>query len=203
MSWENVSPFPLLVEGVAAYVKPKQGGSLKRYFVPLTEPVVMAPGATANANRNYETLLSRYGDPVSSWAVYRRVDCENCLNAIERDVLVSPAMTSRTELPIEVIPNVFSEYSLFKVLVEVRSDYFSASGDVTEVRGFALRADGTRTTVPLFLDRDTGGEPFEYRIKIFHDDGRPTRVSDWHTSGGVMDITVHAGLLRSLVDSDE
>jgi hypothetical protein len=202
-SVRNVSPFPLLVQGVAAYVKPRSGRQIKRYFAPLAEPVVMPPGAVASSDKAYGELFSSYGDSIATWVVWERVTCEDCLNAIERDILVSPAMASRAELSIEAIPNVFDQYSLFKILLEVRSNYFSASGDLSETKSFTLRPDATHITVPLFVDRDAAGSIFEYRIKPFHSSGSETAISEWQPDGSLMDITVHSGMIAPLFPGTE
>lgn len=204
-SIENVSPFPLVFTGVVAYIKPKNSKQIRRYYVPLKEPTLMAPGAIASADKNYQQLFASYGQMVSTWPAYERVSCDECLNAIERDILVSPAMASRTELPIEVIPNVFGKYSLFKILVEVRSSYFSSSGEFEESKTFSLRPDETQTAVSLYLNRDSaeGAKSFEYRIKPLHIDGIESQFSEWKTDGGVMDITITGGDIRPLLPTEE
>jgi hypothetical protein len=198
-SVSNVSPFPVRLNGIAAYVKPRTGGSIKRYYVPLAEPAILSPGAVASADRAYDELFENYGQPISTWPVYDRLECEDCLNAIEREILVSPAMASRTDLPIEAIPMVFDRFSLFKVLVEVRSRYFSASGDAMETRNFTLRPEETMLATQLFVDREADGAVFEYRITPFHNEGVETRTSEWLSTDGLMDITIHPGLIGPLV----
>lgn len=203
-SFTNVSPFPLVLAGVAAYVKPSSSAQIRRYFVPLAQPTVLSPGAVASSDRGYDDLFRDYGEPVATWPVFERAECEECLDAIEREILVSPSMASRAELPIEVIPSVFEQFTLFKILVEIRSQYFSPSGDAVETRSFTLRGDETRTTAELYLDRENQDAEtvFEYRIRPFHAEGLDTSFSDWQIDDGLMDITVHAGMIRPLVPSE-
>jgi hypothetical protein len=202
---KNTSPFPIAMTGVVAYVKPRSGSKLIRYTMPLREPVIMEPGAAARADKSYRQLFASYGQMISTWATFERISCEECMNEIERDILVSPAVASRTELPIEVIPNVFEQFSLFKILVEVRSSFFSSSASYEEVKTFTLRPDETNKTTDLYINRDDGDDvvPFQFRLKPLHLEGISTQFSDWKTSDGVMDITITAGDIRPLITTTE
>jgi hypothetical protein len=129
------------------------------------------------------------------------VGCDECINEVEREILVSPAQASRTSLPIEIIPNVFEQFSLFKVLVEVKSDLFSPNADTEQVQMFTLRSDVTQLETTLYVDRDASDaeNSFSYRVKPFLLDGQPTSFSQWQSSEGIMDITITSGNIRPLV----
>lgn len=207
-SIENHSPYPLLLSGLVVYAKAKSGDRLHRHAIPLAEPVVMEAGAMAKADRAFSELVASYGNVVAAWPTFERVSCDECLNAIEREILASPAQASRTDLPIEAIPNIFGNFSLFKVLVEVRSDLFSPASDFAETKTFTLRQDASNALATLYVNKDNGGEEstFEYRVKPYHNDGLEIGFSKWKSNDGVMDITITAGDIRPLMpdsDSDE
>ena len=197
----NHSPYPVLLTGVVVYAKSKSGDRLNRHAIPLAEPVVMDSGSMAKADRAFTELVSGYGNVVSAWPSFERVSCDECLNNIERQILTSPAQASRTELPIEAIPNVFENFSLFKVLVEVKSDLFSPAGDNSETKVFTLRADASSLSTTLYVNKDNDARQanFEYRIKPYHNDGLPIGFSEWKSNDGVMDITLTAGDIRPLL----
>jgi len=203
-SIENHSPYPLLLSGLVVYAKSSTGETLKRYQIPITEPVVMESGAQAKADRSFSQLVASYGDVVAAWPTYERVSCDECLNAIERDILTSPAQASRTDLPIEAIPNIFSNFSLFKVLVEVKSGLFSPGSESVETKTFTLRQDVTNLSTTLYVNKDDSGDDaeFEYRVKPYHNDGLEIGFSDWKSSQGVMDITITAGDIRPLMPEE-
>jgi len=198
---ENQSPYPLLMSGIVVYAKSPGEKRLKRHQINLATPVVMDPGASAITDKSFQQLVESLGDVVAAWPQFERISCEECLNAIEREILVSPAQASRTSLPIEAIPNIFSEYSLFKVLVEVRSNLFSPAGQSEEVKAFTIRPDQLQISTTLYVNRDAPNEQkkFEYRIKPFHLDGLSTGVSSWIPDQGVMDITITAGEIGPLM----
>lgn len=200
---ENLSPYPVLVSGIVVYAKAASENKLKRHFVPLAKPVVIDAGGRGRTDKGFNDLVASFGDVVSAWPSFERVTCDECLNAVERKILVSPAQASRVSLPIEAIPNVFEQFSLFKVLVEVRSTHFSASNDVVEVRNFTLRSDETIASATLYADRDNAsGTTFEYRVKPFHNDGLTLGTSEWRSNQGVMDITITAGDIAPLIPSE-
>ncbi|WP_239250381.1 hypothetical protein, partial [Candidatus Nitrotoga sp. M5] len=204
-SIKNLSPYPLMVSGVVVYAKSKTGNKLHRHQIPFVTPVVLEAGAVARADKSFAELVSSYGEVVSAWPVIKRVICDECLNVIERDILVSPAQASRTNLPIEAIPNIFDQFSLFKVLVEVRSSLFSPNNEFSEVKNFTLRADATEASVTLYVNRDNTESisNFEYRIKPFHNEGLNLPFTDWKPDNGVMDITVTAGDIRPLMPEQD
>lgn len=204
-SIKNLSPYPLLMSGVVVYAKSRTGNKLNRYQIPLAQPVVIESGAMAKADKSFSQLVSSYGEVVSAWATFERIICDECINDIERDILVSPAQASRTGLPIEAIPNIFDQFSLFKVLVEVKSNLFSPNNDYTEVKTFTLRSDSTQATTTLYVNRDDGDTEakFQYRIKPYHSEGLNLAFTDWKEDQGVMDITVTAGDIRSVMPEEE
>ena len=200
-SIENVSPFPVLMKGLVVYAKSEDASQLKRYELPLLDPVVMGPGAKAKADKTFAQMVAPLGNVVSAWPAFEQVSCDQCLNDIEREILVSPAQASRTNLPIEIIPNVFTQHSLFKVLVEVKSALFNPNGAFEEVKTFTLKPDGTQVDGTLYVNRDAddSSQKFSYRIKPYHLDGEPTEFSEWKSDEGVMDITITSGDIRPLM----
>jgi hypothetical protein len=200
-SVQNISPYPVLMKGVVVYAKATSGDKLKRHKIELSEPVVMGPGAKAKADKSFQQLVASYGDVVAAWPDIEPVGCDECINEVEREILVSPAQASRTSLPIEIIPNVFEQFSLFKVLVEVKSDLFSPNADTEQVQMFTLRSDVTQLETTLYVDRDASDaeNSFSYRVKPFLLDGQPTSFSQWQSSEGIMDITITSGNIRPLV----
>ena len=202
-SIKNQSPYPLIMSGVVVYARAAGGDQMKRHFVPLNKPAVIDAGGMARADKTYSQLVSSFGEVVAAWPSFERVSCDECLNAVERDILVSPAQASRTDLPIEAIPNIFSNFSLFKVLVEVRSKHFSPSNEFAEVKNFTLRPDAASTTATLYINREENSDNgFEYRIKPYHEEGLDLGVTDWKSSDGVMDITITAGDIRPLMPEE-
>jgi len=200
-SVQNLSPYPVLMKGLVVYANAKTGDKLKRHSISLNEPVVMGPGAKAKADKSFQQMVASYGDVVAAWPDIEPVGCDECINEVERDILVSPAQASRISLPIEIIPNVFEQFSLFKVLVEVKSNLFSPNADAEQVQMFTLRSDITQLDTTLYVDRDASDDEnsFLYRVKPFLLDGEPTQFSQWKASHGIMDITISAGDIRPLV----
>lgn len=201
-SLQNVSPFPLLFTGVTAYTE--FNSQIKRYEIPVGKPVLMAPGAQASADRTFNQLVASYGEVIAAWPNYQRVSCDDCLNAIEQKILVSPAQARKALLPIEVIPVLFEQFSIFKVLVEVRSRLFSPNNEYTDSKIFTLRQGQTQANATLYINRDEGDDigHFEYRVKPVLSDGSATSFSAWKSDQGVFDITVTAADL-TIKASDE
>ncbi len=197
-SLRNVSPFPLVFTGVVAYVQSSTNQQIKRYEIPVGKPVLMEPGALASADRTFQQLTSSYGTLIAAWPNYERIKCDECLNAIEQKILVSPAQARKTELPIEAIPTLFDQFSIFKILVEIRSTLFSPNNQYQESKVFTLRQSESQASATLYVNRDenTGSGNFEYRVKAILNNGEDSVFSNWKGDQGVMDITVTAADIR-------
>jgi len=120
------------------------------------------------------------------------------LNAIEQKILVSPAQARKVDLPIEVIPMLFEQLGIYKVLVEIKSKLFSPNSKYQDSKVYTLREDQSQTTATLYINRDEDGDSgnFEYRVKPILSSGEASSFSDWKSDQGVMDITVTAADLR-------
>ncbi len=85
-SIKNLSPYPLLLSGLVVYAKAGSSPQLKRYEIPLSQPVVMDSGAMASADKAFTELVSSYGNVISAWPKFERVSCDECIAGIERAI---------------------------------------------------------------------------------------------------------------------
>ncbi len=198
----NKSPFPIDLKGIVAYVEASNGGRLKRYYQPLEKTIRLQPGATSSSNMSFQQLFPDKGNQIASWAVFDNVKCEPCLDKIERKLLVAAGLTSKTEIPIEVIPSVFNKFGIFKILVQVKSSYFTASGKSTESKTITLKPGKTESSILLYVDRDSGNEKaYKYRIQLIFEEGGKSEFSTWQSNDeGAMDITITPKEIRPLLN---
>ncbi|HSX85960.1 MAG TPA: hypothetical protein VLE50_11170, partial [Cellvibrio sp.] len=196
----NNSPYPLALTGIVAYTR--QNKNIERHFIPLAEPALLAPNGKAKADKSYPDLLAGKGEVIATWAAFEKAACDTCLNNIEHAILVSPGMTSKTQLNIEAIPNIFTEFNLFKVVVEVKSSGFSTGADRMESKTFTLRGEETQISTAFYINRDAQkSDMLEYRIKPYHADGNPMTQSDW-VKGDSTDITLTKRDIEPLLIKD-
>jgi len=195
--FKNISPYPLLFTGFVAYMQ-KGSQQIKRHEIPIKEAVLMEPGAVARSDKTFQELINPHGNLIAAWPNYERVTCDECLNAIEQKILVSPAQARKVDLPIEVIPMLFEQLGIYKVLVEIKSKLFSPNSKYQDSKVYTLREDQSQTTATLYINRDEDGDSgnFEYRVKPILSSGEASSFSDWKSDQGVMDITVTAADLR-------
>jgi hypothetical protein len=197
-SIKNVSPYPLALTEVVAYAK--KNNQVQRVVKRLAEPGLIAPGAAAVSDIAFKTLFADKGELIAAWPVFEKVASEEYLNEIERSILVSPGLASKSPLAIEAIPNVFTEFSIFKLVVEIRSENFSAGEKIEQIKTVTLRADQTQAQIDLYLDKDKDkNKIYEYRIKPYHSEGAEFKQSTWIRSDGGLDITISKKDIQPLV----
>ena len=200
-SIKNQSPYPLNMKGLVAYTK--SGATLKRHRIAMASQTVMQPTAMAKADKAYSQLVSGKGSVLAVFPDFERVACQQCEDAVERKILVSASQASRSQLPIEAIPNVFAEgtfenSTIFKIAVDVKSNLFSSNNLQEETKTLTLRSESTSGSLDVFVNRDSDENEFEYRVRAFDDNGE--KIGSWKESRGVMDITISKQDIEALLN---
>lgn len=190
---KNLSPFPAGIKGIVGYVIPKSGAArIERQYKSLSEINLILPGAERSTTLRHRDLFRNSRTVLATWVDFEAItECDECLNAIEKEVLAVSSIVSKSQLNIEAIPSVFDQFGLFKILVEIKSRHFKSGADWEDVQSFDLRPANTQTTASLYLDRDKEYDhaSFAYRLKPITSDGSPSTFSDWKESSS-MDITI-------------
>lgn len=198
----NLSPFPAGIKGIVGYVIPKSGATrIERQYKPLSEINLILPEAERSATVRHQDLFQNSQSVLATWVDFEAItECDECMNAIEKEVLAVSSIVSKSKLNIEAIPSVFDQFGLFKILVEIKSRHFKSGADWEDVQSFDLRPASTQTSAFLYLDRDKEYDhaSFAFRVKPITSDGSPTTYSDWKESSS-MDITITPHHINPLV----
>ena len=169
---KNLSPFPAGIKGIVGYVIPKNGPArIERQYKSLSEINLILPGAERSTTLRHKDLFQTSRAVLATWVDFEAItECDECLNAIEKEVLAVSSIVSKSQLNIEVIPSVFDQFGLFKILVEIKSRHFKSGADWEDVRSFDLRPASTQTSAFLYLDRDKDYDhaSFSFRLKTDH-----------------------------------
>jgi hypothetical protein len=190
---KNLSPFPAGIKGIVGYVIPKSGSArIERQYKSLSDINLILPGAERSTTLKHRDLFKNSRTVLATWVDFEAItECDECLNAIEKEVLAVSSIVSKSQLNIEAIPSVFDQFGLFKILVEIKSRHFKSGADWEDVRSFDLKPESTQTSAFLYLDRDKEYDhaSFAYRLKPVTSDGSPTTFSNWKESSS-MDVTI-------------
>lgn len=201
---KNLSPFPAGIKGIVGYVIPKNGPArIERQYKSLSEINLILPGAERSTTLRHGDLFRNSKTVLATWVDFEAItECDECLNAIEKEVLAVSSIVSKSQLNIEAIPSIFDQFGLFKILVEIKSRHFKSGADWEDVQSFDLRPASTQTSAFLYLDRDKEYDhaSFAYRLKPITSDGSPSTFSDWKESSS-MDITITPLQITPLVKS--
>ena len=195
--FKNQGPFPITMKGVVVYTLSGQG-LLKRKRLSFRSQMMIPPGGKRNIRNVADAFRGK--NVVHAWFDYDAdSSCKTCFAAIEDQVLASPGLTSKDALLIEAIPSLFSELDIFKIVVEVKSSYFEASGIDELVRTVQLKASSSEQSLVLYLDRDKAQSEskFSYRYKAKMADGGDTGFSPWKRSEE-MDLTIGRRAIEDL-----
>ncbi len=184
----NLSSFPVKISGFISYSEDNKN-KLRRQFHAFRSPVTIPPGGARNVPELRRLIKGKY---IHAWFdTALDTSCDSCLDAVEKNVLASATNLRKTKLVLEAMPNIFTEQDVFKLIVEVESEYFDLS-NTKQVRNYILKNESASIDVPLYVDADISHDSrtVRYRYKYIKSDG--TGLEDfvpWRESQ-TLDVTI-------------
>ena len=174
----NLAFFPVRLKSVNAFVM--RGGTLKLERRPLKKSVKIAPkGAKPFRLPSVRKIFG--SNVLMAWLDTELItQCKSCREHIDKMVRSGIGTSPMETVSIEAIPDVFDQYSIYKIIVEVKSRFFSASGDREDVRELVLTSDQSRDeSLNLYVPPGNSGPLFMYRLRVISQDGRETVQNAW------------------------
>ncbi len=174
----NLALFPVRIKSVNAFVS--QGNSLKLRSKSLKKSVVIKPrGAKPFRLPSVSKLFGH--SVVMAWLDTEIIsDCKSCRKHIDKMVRSGIGTSPMETVTFEAIPDVFDQYNLYKLIVEVKSRFFSANGDYEEVREMEITPDSSKSaSVNLYIPPGMQKSRFQYRLRVISADGREILQDSW------------------------
>lgn len=184
----NLGPLPITLKGFVVYSK--HNSVIERSYTSFRNPVYVPPGATRTVP-NFRSMVK--GVFLMAWFdLDQDSSCQSCFDAVEKQLLAVAGLTRKDTLTIEAIPNIFSDMGIFKIVIEVKSPFFTAANDDLEVHDVVLKKDAPSKSLILYIDKDkeVSERRVSYRYEIISTDGKnPAVFSRWRESD-TLDITI-------------
>ncbi len=177
----NASPFPVHITGVSAVVK--QGGRLTLKSRPLKKPVTLAPGQKKPFRLPSPGKIFGSGLQMVWLDTGLDTDCAHCRARIDKEIRSGIALPPLKKVRFEAIPSVFERADLYKLIVEVRSPYFTAGRNRTITKNLELSPEQAAAPVRLYDPGRKTNKLFEYRLQAIGMDGQVTEEDQWHAVG--------------------
>lgn len=178
----NISPFPLTVKAINAYVIEK--GNLKRVSKKIGNDVVIEPGEAKKFSITAATKVIG-SEIVTAWLdADLQTDCDKCIAKIREQVNRGISAAPTTTITFEAIPQIFEDYELYKLVVQVKSPYFFADSKKVTAKEIELSEENAQTSLNIFFPEGKGDNPllFKYRIKLIKADGQTLASGEWQKS---------------------
>ncbi len=174
----NLAMFPVRLTAVNAFVM--QGGRLIFQSKALKKSVKIAPkGAKPFRLPSAKRIFGN--GMLMAWIDTEIISqCKSCRKEIEKRVRSGIGTTPMETVTFEAIPDIFDRYSIYKLIVEVRSRYFSANGEEPETREIEITGENDAPSeVRLYIPEGAGHAPFSYRLRVISADGREHTQETW------------------------
>lgn len=178
----NLTMFPLNIDSINGYRLEK--GKLVRVAKRLKMKTAIRPQKSkAFKLPPVDKVLGK--NLVVSW-LDTSIDasCDDCIKAINQTVRKGVALAAGTQIKFEVIPAVFSEFDIYKLMILVRSPYFTVGGKKISNRGIELTEDGNQASLSLYLPDGLGKDPllFKYKFQVITQSGESFIKDEWQDS---------------------
>jgi len=111
--------------------------------------------------------------------------CSNCIKTIDKEVRKGVAVAPSTRIKFEAIPDVFSDFEIYKIIVQVQSPYFNAGGGKVITREVELTEENNiHKDLLIYTPEGKGPEPllYRYRLKLVTVEGKSFFEQNWHDS---------------------
>jgi len=178
----NLTPFPVKIESINCYrVK---GGKLERISKTLKTSTIL-PGKkkafrlpSVNKVFGNNIMLAWMGTTLDS-------DCSNCIKNVDKQVRRGVASAPSSHIKFEAIPDVFSDFDIYKIIIQVQSPYFEADGGKVLTREIELTEENNiHQDLVIYTPEGKGPEPllYRYRLKLVTVEGDSLFEQDWHDS---------------------
>ncbi|WDP90208.1 MAG: hypothetical protein HUN04_11040 [Desulfobacter sp.] len=179
---KNVTPFPITLDSINGYTV--YNGSLKRISKTL-KPATLAPGQEKSFK--LPPVAKVLGTNVTLAWLGTTLDsgCTKCMEKVDRQVRQGVAAAPSAKVKLEAIPAVFEDLELYKILIQVKSPYFTAEpGPVREKEAELTQDENTNTDILLYPPSDRGETPllYKYRLKLITAEGAVLAQPDWKDS---------------------
>ena len=178
-SLENVTHFPMALAAVNAYRL--ENGRLERLSKKL-KPVQIHPGAKKTLKLPAAEALLGDNLMVAWMDLDFDSNCASCLEAIDQNIRKGVALAPGSLLHLEAIPGVFDQFIVYKLIVHVRSPYFTARASAVQKKEITLTADDNiNENLMLYIPTDKGGDPllYKYRLEAVTQTGQTRMAPQW------------------------
>lgn len=177
---ENLTSFPLTIEGINAYrINENRLERIARKIkgiaplLPKTERKFRLP-AVGNVLGD-DVLVAWLGGALDT-------TYEAGLKAIDQEVRRGVALAPASPVNLEAIPGIFSQFGIYKLVIRLRSPYFTAGGSGVTERETALTETENRSSgLVLYIPEDRGPDPllFQYRLMLVKESGETIQGNAW------------------------
>lgn len=183
---KNISSFPVHLDSINCYKV--TNGQLERISKKLKQSTIQ-PGKKKNFKLpSVKKLLG--GNVMLAWlGTQLELDCEACVKKLDKQVRKGVSAVSSSRIKFEAIPSVFSDFDLYKIIVQVQTPYFEADPGKVAMREIELTEDDNISeNLVIYPPEGKGPEPllYKYRLKLITADGGTVSEDTWNDSRALM-----------------
>ncbi len=176
---KNISRFPVKIDSINCYKV--KNGQLERISKSL-KPSTILPGRKKNFK--LPSVNKLLGSNVMLAWIGTSLDsgCEDCIKKVDKQVRKGVATAPSSKLKFEAIPAVFSDFDIYKIIVQVQTPYFNTDPSNVVTREIELTEDeNIQNNLVIYIPEGKGAEPllFRYRLKLITSEGNSFTGEGW------------------------
>ena len=178
----NITSFPVKINSINCY-RLKQG-QLERISKKLKPSTIMPEREKSfklpliNKLLGNNIMLAWLGTTLDS-------SCQECMQSVDKKVRKGVAAVPSVNIKFEAIPGVFSDFDIYKIIVQVQSPYFDTEGKKVIIKELELTEENNiHQDMVIYEPENRGAEPllYRYRLKLITAEGKSFFEHSWHDS---------------------
>ncbi len=178
----NITAFPVKIDSINCYKV--NAGKLERISKRLKPSTILSGRKKSFKLPPVKQVL---GNNVMMAWLETNLDssCTPCVQSIDKKVRKGVSTAASSTIKFEAIPMVFSDFDIYKIIVEVQSPYFNADPGEVALREIELTEDDNISkTLVIYQPEGKGSEPllYRYRLKLITSEGKTINVEQFKDS---------------------
>ena len=197
----NTSLYPLTLNAINGYIV--KNGKLERVTKPFKKSVLLKPGASKKIKLSSAKKVLGSEILVAWLDSSLDTSCEDCIRKIKAQIDRGVSDNPTTDITFEAIPSVFEDMGLYKIIIRVKSPYYSIDRKKVEERTVQLTEEDNSSSVPIYYpEKKKNPLLFRYQIKMITNSGEEMNHENW-IDGRELTKIIGSSQLESIMEQEE
>lgn len=198
---KNVSSYPVSISGINSYTV--NNGKLQRVSKSFKKDTRLKPGASKKIKLPAAQKVLGNNILVAWLDTTLDTDCEKCAKQIKAQIDRGVSENPTTDINFEAIPSVFEDMDLYKIIIRVKSPYYTVDRNKVQEQTIQLTEDENVVTLAIYYpEKKNNPLLYRYQIKLVTTSGEEFASQEW-VDGRELTRIIGSSQLEAMLEQGE